>query len=208
MKEKYRSFSFYKDNKKNNIEDNIEDNNKHLELIKIQLEIEKNLIKRSIYLLDQIITVNVYNFVDYFIFDHYKYDINDVLKIKQQKNNPQNYEYYLSICPIEAFILKNKKIFIANQYCLKFENGNFNIFYDTKHEFERLLNKPNLKEKIKEFNSSGKIINAGNYKNIIENMKNIFNYGNNELEDKSSTPNAFSEFKINQLFDENNKFLI
>jgi hypothetical protein len=160
--EKYRSFS---------LSSNIEE---HIDLIKKQLSYERNIIRLYLNIFlnirYKIIKNILLNDEDKNNINKLNYNLDDILLIKKQSNN-NNYEYYISICPIYSFILLNKKIYIANQYQLKFENGKFNLFYNNKYNFNKLLSRPNLKDLILEFNNSNKKVTTENFKIIIENMR-------------------------------------
>ena len=52
---------------------------------------------------------------------HINYEINDII-INNEHNNPNIIEYNISVCPIYAFVLEKNKVYIANQYMIKFEN--------------------------------------------------------------------------------------
>ena len=163
--ENYRSFSF-EPNKQNHIKLIITQLNCQLNIINMHIEAINsilNKIKNNI-ILDNIDRYNLYQ---------NNYNLNDILKINKHRVK-KNYEYYISICPIYGFILQNGRIYIANQYVLKFENNKFNMFYSNKNNFKQLLNRPNLKDKILDFNKSNKKITTDNFLIIIENMRPIY----------------------------------
>lgn len=160
--EKYRSFSF---------EPAV---NRHIEQIKTQLNCEINIININIdYMKNIKIKLNNNTHINNFDIDNIynvNYDLNEVL---YKYNNIDR--YILSICPIYSFVLNKQKIYIANQYVLNFENNKFHLFYDYKHNFKRLLGRPNLHNKILDFNKNkNKTISIKNVFKVIENMKNIF----------------------------------
>lgn len=164
LDEKYRSFSF-----SNNVKE-------HLQLINTQLDCEINIINLWIDELKKIETklnnkIELDNY-DNFNLNKEDYDLNDIIIIKNHTNN-NNKEYYISICPIYAFILENNKVYIANQYMVKIENNLLNIFYAKKNIFKRLLGRPNLKELIEKFNKSNKSIDSNNFNYVINNMQPI-----------------------------------
>ena len=157
--EQYRSFSLSSDK------------NEHIESIKIHLTNELNFIigyYQNCYL--EILKRKEFTNNDIF-FLQYKYNLDDIV-YKKEHTNKNNFEYYLSICPIYGFILKNNFMYISNQYELKYENGKLNIFYsyNVKKPFKRLLHRPNLKEFIEKYNKNPKKITSKNFMVIIENM--------------------------------------
>jgi hypothetical protein len=165
LNEKYRSFSFSNDIKT------------HIELINIQLKCESNIIKLWI---DELKNIEnkINNNIELDIYDNYNlskedYEINDII-ISNEHNNPNIIEYYISVCPIYAFVLEKNKVYIANQYMIKFENNKLNLFYTKKKDFKRLLGRPYLKDLIEKFNKSNKCINANNFNFVINNMQPIF----------------------------------
>jgi hypothetical protein len=137
--ENYRSFSF-ETNKQNHIKLIITQLNCQLNIIKIHIETINsilNKIKNNV-ILDNIDIYNLY---------HCNYNLDDILKTNKHRVK-ENYEYYISICPIYGFLLQKGRIYIANQYVLKFENNKFNMFYSNKNNFKQLLHRHNLKYKI------------------------------------------------------------
>lgn len=163
--ENYRSFSF-ETNKQNHIKLIITQLNCQINIINIHIETINlifNKIKNNI-ILDTIDNYYIYNS---------NYNLDDILKINKHRIKG-NYEYYISICPIYGFLLQKGKIYIANQYVIKFENNNFNMFYSNKYNFKQLLHRHNLQNKILEFNKSNKKITTDNFLIIIENMRPIY----------------------------------
>lgn len=129
----------------------------HVELIKKQLNCQIVLINTFIDTINNIIIQinknklsfiekNKLSFIEKYNLYNLDYNLDDILKTKIHTNK-KNYDYYLSICPIYSFLLKKNKIYIANQYHLKFENGKFNIFYNYNscNNFKILLNRPLIK---------------------------------------------------------------
>lgn len=51
---------------------------------------------------------NVLDYNDIYYLINQDYDINDIIIVKKHYNI-NNYEYYISVCPIYAFILDKKK---------------------------------------------------------------------------------------------------
>jgi hypothetical protein len=162
--ENNRSFSF------------CENTDEHLELIKTQLNCQINTINIYITYHKNILNkINNNNELDYNDIDciyNFDYNIDDILKIKKHYNI-NNIDYYLSICPIYGFYLDKNKIYVANQYQLKFENNKFNLYYTKNHKFKTLLSRPNLKEIIEKFNLSNKKITTHNFLYVIKNMRYI-----------------------------------
>ncbi len=157
--ERYRSFSLSTDK------------NEHIKSIKIHLTCELNFIigyyeKNCLEILRRKEFTN-----NDLMFLKYKYDLSDIVH-KKEHTNKNNFEYYVSVCPIYGFILKNNLMYISNQYELKYENGKLNIFYtyNVKKPFKRLLHRQNLKEFIERYNKNPKKITSENFMIIIENM--------------------------------------
>lgn len=157
----------------------VNDKNEHINLIKQELNNQISFLNLYIEIFNKIVNkinnnILLDNNEKYFV-NNYNYYINDILKIKTH-DNINNKEYYLSICPIFGFYLNNKRIYIANQYMLKFENNNFNLYYyyTDRYNFKILLSRPKLKEKILYFNKSGTKITTKNFMNIINNIRPMF----------------------------------
>ena len=158
--EKHRSFSF-EENKQN-----------HTKLIITQLQNEINLINVYINVIQNLISQNKNSVNDILsITDIGNYNLDDILKIKEDINEKC---YYLSICPIYGFFLKNDKIYIANQYFLKFKNNTFYLWYSNKYDFKKLLSRPHLHNKILEFNKNKTKLTSDNFLIVIKNMSSIF----------------------------------
>ena len=174
--ENNRSFSF------------CENTYEHLELIKTQLNCQINMI--NIYItcheniLNKINNNNELDYNDIHCIHNFDYNIDDILKIKKHYNI-NNIDYYLSICPIYGFYLDKNKIYVANQYQLKFENNKFNLYYTKNHKFKTLLSRPNLKKFIENFNLSKRKITTHNFLYVIENMRNIIT--NYSITDESNS---------------------
>ena len=165
--EKRRSFSL------------VNDKNEHINLIQTQLNMQINQLNLWIGIFKNILIktlnnaeLNNYDNYNINIFSH---DIKDIIYTHVENNNSNNIEYYISICPINAFELVNNKIYIANQYMLKFENCKFNLFYKHGDKFKKLLHRPELKDMILQFNNSEKSVGTENFLIIIENMRPITN---------------------------------
>lgn len=167
--ENYRSFSLY---------DNVND---HIKLIKKQLTCEINIInllyiqpiKNIVEKIDNKLELDNNNI---FYINNYIYNCDNYYNLKDiylEEKGENKYTYYISICPIYGFLLRKNKMYIANQYILKFEDNKYNIFYGNKHNFKRLLNRPNLKEFILNFNKNPRVINTTNVIQIIENIRSI-----------------------------------
>jgi hypothetical protein len=97
----------------------------------------------------------------------------DLREIVHKKGSNDRHVYYISVCPIYAFILNKGKTKIANQYELKFENGKYRLYYGNAHKFSFAMSRPHLFEPINKFNASEKTINSENFLHVIRNMENI-----------------------------------
>lgn len=163
-------FNYNENNRSFSFEQNKE---QHVKLILRQLMCEKNLINRNKDDIEKELKNIDNSTITLKQLLHLKY--NTIVHHKKDSSN-----YFLDICPIYAFLIqsdkknKKKKIYICNQYHIKFENNNLNIFYTVYDKQNILLSRPELRKKILEYNRNDNIINTDNFMHIINNMQNIF----------------------------------
>lgn len=151
-------------------------NNKkcHIDLVNEKLKFHLLRINANITYLKNILSKNgnEFNMSEcYWYFNQNKYDIKNII-LDYPCKNKNIIGYYLNILPISGFFIEKGKIYIADSYLLKYEDGKLNLFCNYKKGlFEKV---GTIKSKryyyISKFNENPAKVTSNNFMLIASNV--------------------------------------